>query len=243
VRLKESRGPGKRFGGGQLHVRKTIEVARWPVKRGGREERTAISTRPGEGQAVLETQDLKSGLGGEILGQWIIRALLVPEDVDDPPTLAIVEELKAVDATREGRFAGVVVGFVAAEDLSDVAEGLDTAIDGRFEKTVLEEVSAAAGDVVLDGVGMNANGAVGGFAGGGEMRAGKEERAEAIPVALAGRAGDHGVESDENMIDGVNVFGFSRRGACKRIRAGLLRRPDRTLLLRGGWARCRLRGG
>jgi hypothetical protein len=243
VRLKESRGPGKRFGRGQLHARKTIEVARWPVKRGGGEERTAVFTRPGKGQAVLETQNLKSGLGGEILGKRIIGALFVPEDADDPPTLAIIEELKAVNAAGEGGFARVVAGFVAAEGLSDVAEGFDAAMDGRFEKTVLEEVSAAAGDVVLDGVGMNANGAVGGLAGGGEMRAGKEERAEAIPVALAGRAGDHGVESDEDMIDGVDVFGFSGGSASKRIGAGLLRRADCALLLRGGWTRCRLRGG
>jgi len=243
VRPKESRSPGKRFGRGQLHARKTIEVARWPVKRGGREERTTVSTRPGKRQVVLETQNLKSRLGGEILGQRIIGALFVPEDADDPPTLAVVEELKAIDSAREGRFAGVVAGLVTAEDLRDIAKGFDAAMDGRFEKTVFEEVSAATSDVVLDGVGMDANGAVGGLARGGEMGARKEERAEAIPVALAGRAGDHGVESDEDMIDGVDVFGFSRRSAGKGIGAGLLRRSNRTLLLRGGWAGCRLRGG
>lgn len=129
----------------------------------------------GQGAAVLETQNLKSGLGGEILGKRIVGPLFVPEDADDPPALAVIEELNAVDAAREGRFAGVVARFIAAEDLRDVAEGFDAAVNGRFEKTVLEEVSAATSDVVLDSVGMNANGAVGGLAGGGEMRARKEE--------------------------------------------------------------------
>jgi len=182
----------------------------------------------------LEAQNLKSGLGGEILGERIIRALFVPEDANDPPALAVVEELKAVDAAREGRFAEGVAGFVAAEDLGDVAEGFDAAVDGRFEKTVLEEVCAATIDVVIDGVGMDADGAVCRFAGGGEMRAGEEERAEAIPVALAGRTRDYRVESDEDMIDRVNVFGFGGGSACKGIWSGLLRRPRRTLLLRGG---------
>jgi len=214
VRLKESPGPGKTFGRGQLHARKTIGVARRPVKRGGREERTAASTRPGKGQAVLEAQNLKSGFSSEILRERIIGPLFVPEDADDPPALAVVENLKAVDAAREGRFAEGVAGFVAAEDLSNVAEGFDAAVDGRFEKTVLEEVSAAAVDVIIHGVGMDADGAVGSFASGSEVRAGEEERAETIPVALAGRAGDHRVESNKDMIDGVDIFGFRRGSAC-----------------------------
>lgn len=189
----------------------------------------------------LEAQNLKSGLGGEFVGERIIRALFVPEDADDPPALAVVEKLKAVDAAREGRFAEGVAGFVAAEDLSDVAEGFDAAVDGRFEKTVLEEVSAATIDVIIHGVGMDADGAVGSFASGGEMRPGEEERAKTIPVALARGARDHRVESNKDMIDGVDIFGFSRGSACKGIGARLLRRPDRTLLLRSRWARRRLR--
>jgi hypothetical protein len=75
------------------------------------------------------------------------------------------------------------------------------------------------------------------------MRAGEEERAEAIPVTFAGRARDHCVESNEDMVDGVDVLGFSCGSACKGIWGGLLRRPRRTLRLRGGWARGRLRYG
>jgi hypothetical protein len=186
---------------------------------------------------------LKSGLSGEIFGERIIWALFVPEDADDPPALAVVEELKAVDSTRERRFAGVVAGFVAAKDLGNVAKGFDAAVDGRFEKTVLEKVGAATGDVVIHGVGMDADGAVRRFASGREMRAGEKERAEAIPVALAGRAGDHRVKGDEDVINGVNVFGFGGGSACEGIWARLLRGPNCGLRLRGGWARRRLSGG
>lgn len=127
-------------------------------------------------------------LGCEIFGERIVGALFVPQDADDPPALAVVEELKAVDAACEGGFASVVAGFVAAEDLSDIAKSLDAAADGRFEETVFEEIGAAAVDVIIHGVGMDADGAVGRFASRGEVRTGEEERAEAGPVSLARRA-------------------------------------------------------
>ena len=179
----------------------------------------------------------KLEFSGKFLGQRIIRPLFVPEDADDPPTLAIIEKLQAIDPARKGLFAGVMAGFITAENLSDIAEGFDAAVDGRFEKTVLEEVSAATVDVIIDGVGMDANGAIGSFAGGSEMGDRNEQRAEAIPVAFARRARDHSVESDEDMIDRVDVFGFSGGNSCKGIGCGLLRRADYGLLLRCGWGR------
>lgn len=195
------------------------------------------------GGRSLQARELKSGLSSKILGKRIVGALFVPEDADDPPAFAVVEELKAVDSAREGRIASVVAGLVAAEDLRHVAEDFDAAVDGRFEKTVLEEVSAAAVDVIIHGVGMDADGAVGCFARGGKMRDGEEKRTEAIPVALAGRAGDHGIKSNEDVLNGVNVFGLRGGNASKGIGARLLRRPGRALLLGGRGARRRLRGG
>ena len=77
------------------------------------------------------------GFGGKFLGERVVGALLVPEDADDPPAFAIISQLDTVNAAGEGRFTGGVAGFVAAEDLGDVAKRLDAADDGTFEKAML----------------------------------------------------------------------------------------------------------
>jgi len=173
-----------------------------------------------------------SGFGGEIFGEGVVGALGVPEDADDPPAFAVVEELDAVDAAREGCFAGGVAGFVAAEDLRDVAVGFDAVDDRAFEETILEEIATRALGVVVDGVGADADGAVGRDAGGSEVRGGNEQGTETIPVAFAGRAGDDVVEGGHEAVDGFDVFGFGGGGAGEGIRGGLLRRRRRGL--RGG---------
>ena len=70
--------------------------------------------------------------------------------LEDPPALAVVEELNAVDAAGEGLFVRSVAGFVAAEDLGDVPEFLDAIDDGGFVEAVGGEEFSGALDVVVD---------------------------------------------------------------------------------------------
>jgi len=180
------------------------------------------------------------GRGSEFLGERIVRALFIPKDIDDPPALAIKSHLKTVDAAGERRFARGVAGFVAAEDLRDVAEGLHAADDGLFEETVFQKIGAAEADVVFDGVWADANCAIGSFFGGGEARVGHEERAEAVPIAFAGGAGDDVVESGEEAFDGFDVVRFCGRDVGKRIGGGL---RGSGVLLSGGFFGGGLGGG
>ncbi len=101
--------------------------------------------------------------------------------------------MDAVDAADEGLFGGGVARFVAAEDLGDVAEAFDAIDDGGLKEAVGGEIFAGALDVVVDG--EKTDGAGGGIlSGAGEASFGDEERAEAIPVAVARRAGDDVVD-------------------------------------------------
>src|ERR1700690_4407412 len=97
------------------------------------------------------------GLGGEFLGQRIVGALLVPKDAGDPPALAVEGEFDTVDPTGEGRFGWGVAGFVAAKNMSNVAEGVDTANEWAFEKTVLRKIGASSADILFSGVGTDAD--------------------------------------------------------------------------------------
>ena len=50
----------------------------------------------------------------------------VPEDIHDPVARAIIQQLKAVDASGEGfGIVGVVSRFVGAPDLNNIAELLN----------------------------------------------------------------------------------------------------------------------
>src|ERR1700723_1058979 len=76
----------------------------------------------------------------------------VPEDVDDPVAITVLEELEAVDAAGERRgVVGVVAGLVSALDLEDVAELLHLVVDGVLEEAGGGNSGAAAGDVAIDG--------------------------------------------------------------------------------------------
>lgn len=172
--------------------------------------------------------------GGEFLGQWVVGALFIPENTDDPPALAVVEKLKAVDPAREGRFASSVTRFVAAEDLSDVTESLDAVHDRVFKETVLEEVAAGARSVFIGAHRTKMDGSVGAFCGGGEARGGKEEGAEAAPIALAGRAGDDVIDRGHDAVDGLHVVRLRGGDTGKWVGGGLLG---------GGLARGGLGGG
>jgi len=167
----------------------------------------------------------------KFLGERVVGALFVPEDGDDPPALAIVGQLDAVNAAGEGRFTCGAAGFVAGEDLGDVAKRLDAAHDRAFEKTVLCEIAAGASYVTFHGARTNTNVAIAIFSGRGERGTGQEQGTKTIPIALAGRAGDDVVESGEDTIDGFDVVRFGDRnlgcGVLGRFGLSLLRRRCR----------------
>jgi len=131
--------------------------------------------------------------GGHFGRQWIGGGFFVPQDAQDPPAGAVVEELDAIDAAGEGLFVRSVAGFVAAEDLRDVTEFLDPVDDGGFEKAMCIEVRSRVLDIVVDGEEARGGGCRV-FCGAGEAGSGGEEGAEAVPVALARRARDDVVD-------------------------------------------------
>jgi len=151
--------------------------------------------------------DWCGGAGGHVCRKRIVGGFLVPKDREHPPTLAVVEHLHAVDAANERLFLFGFAGFVAGEDLGDIAEALDFVDDGGFEERVRVEIVAAALDEIFNGHEAD-GGAVGIFHGAGEAGFGDEERAEAVPVARSWRAGDYVVDGGHQVIDGVDVGGF-----------------------------------
>src|SRR5713101_4957667 len=155
---------------------------------------------------VMRRVRVNSWLGSEFLGERIIGALFIPKNAYDPPALAIVGQLKTVDATGERRFSRGVPGFVAAKDMGDVTKGLDAADYRTLEKTVLGKVTAGAGDILLDGARANVNIAFAVPSGRGEGGAGQEQRTKTIPVAVAGRTGDHTIDGSQDTIGGFDVL-------------------------------------
>src|SRR2546423_6245466 len=80
-----------------------------------------------------------------------LRRLGLPEDADDPPALAVVHQLDAVDAAREGlRVVGLVATFVCAPGVDDVAVGFDAARD-------LLLVEALSGEKLARALGVAVN--------------------------------------------------------------------------------------
>jgi hypothetical protein len=168
------------------------------------------------------------GFGGEFLGKRIVGALLVPQDADNPPTAAVVEQLNAIDAASERRFSGSATGLVAAEDLCDVSESFDAIHDGALKKGVLQEIIAGSFGVVLDAHRADPRGAIGVLGSGGEARLRQKQGAKAVPVAWSGRTGDHAVEGRQDAVDGIHVIGARLRKLCGECdgswRGRLLRR-------------------
>ncbi len=73
----------------------------------------------------------------------ILRILSLPEDRHNPPTLAVIHQLNAVDAALK-RFRVVLrmPRFVSAEDVRDIAEALDLPRSLALEKSFLLKQSA-----------------------------------------------------------------------------------------------------
>src|SRR5437879_9741268 len=82
-------------------------------------------------------------LDGKFLWKRIASTLLVPQNAHDPPAVAVIEQLNAVDAAGEGRLSGSVPGFMAAKNLRDVSKGLNGTHDGALEEGVLVEVNTS----------------------------------------------------------------------------------------------------
>src|SRR5205085_12569535 len=79
------------------------------------------------------------------------RRLGLPEDADDPPTLAVVHQLDAVDAARERPgVCGLVAAFVRAPRVDDVAVGFGAARDLFLVEALRREKLARALDVAVN---------------------------------------------------------------------------------------------
>jgi hypothetical protein len=81
----------------------------------------------------------------------MFRRFSVPENIHNPITLAIIQQLKAVNTPGERfRIIGVVAGFVGAPDLNNVAELFGLVVNGVLKETARSHSSAAARNVVID---------------------------------------------------------------------------------------------
>ena len=81
----------------------------------------------------------------------MLRALVLPVNGHDPPAIAVVEQLDAVDSAHE-RF-GIVVfvtRLVRAPDMCDVTELLAATRNFLFEESILFDVIAYARDEAVD---------------------------------------------------------------------------------------------
>src|SRR5688572_10729140 len=73
----------------------------------------------------------------------VVRSLAIPVHRHDPPTLAVVQQLNAVDPARERlRVLGGTLRVVRAERVSHVAERVRLSADLALEEPVALEVRA-----------------------------------------------------------------------------------------------------
>src|SRR5581483_3853545 len=81
---------------------------------------------------------------------WIFVAFLLPIDIYDPPAMAVVKQLDAVDSAHE-RFEILLVmtRFVRTPYVSDVSELFGVPGDFLFEKSVLGKVWFHTGDETI----------------------------------------------------------------------------------------------
>ena len=85
-----------------------------------------------------------------------VRRFTLPEDADDPPSIAVEEKLKTINPARKGLGVyWVVARFVGAEDLHDVAVAVGVARYFFFEESIFLEVSIAKGDELLEREGVS----------------------------------------------------------------------------------------
>jgi len=77
----------------------------------------------------------------------MLGAFLLPVDAHDPPAIAVVKQLYAIDSAHERlRIISVVARFVRAPNMSNVSELFGAPDDFFFEESVLGHILFHAGD-------------------------------------------------------------------------------------------------
>src|SRR4029453_13644155 len=81
---------------------------------------------------------------------WMLRAFLLPIDVYDPPAIAIVKQLYAVDSANE-RFGivRVMTRFIHAPDVSDMSELFGAPGNFLLVKSIFGKIRFHAGDETI----------------------------------------------------------------------------------------------
>jgi hypothetical protein len=162
------------------------------------------------------------------------RALVLPVNGQDPPALAIIEELKTVNAAHERcRIARIVTRFVSAPNVSDSAKLFGAPRNFCFVKPSLQKWLRSR-DVTFDVQQLRLKMDIvpsGHARGRNQTGAGIKQRPFAVPVALlSSRPGDHVVRGGDNRIDRFNVacycFAFHIKDARTETRMSYLRHDE-----------------
>ena len=147
------------------------------------------------------------------LRNLMFRALVLPVNGQDPPALAVIKKLKAVDATHERRgIAWIMTRLVRAPNVSDPAKLFGAPGDFCFVKTFLKKRFRPR-DVLFDIQHLrlkidvvSSRDARGGH----NTCAGIKQRSLTIPVALlSSRPGDHVIRRSDDCVDRLHVARIS----------------------------------
>src|SRR5215472_6052931 len=145
-----------------------------------------------------------------------------PVNTENPPPAAVVQKLKAIDASSKGLFALGVTRLVRAPDVGHVVPDFDAVGNGSLKEALGRESAFAAGDVVLRAEDSCRHDALVVAITGNQAGARIEQRAETVPIAGgAGGAGDHVIDRGKDVIDRVHIAGAGwRRHRRRRRRTG-----------------------
>jgi len=139
----------------------------------------------------------------------VLRALVLPVNGQDPPPLAVIEKLKAVNAAHERRgIAWIMTRFVRAPNMSDPAKLFGAPRNFCLVKALLKKWFYSR-DILFDiqhlrlkiDVVSSRDARSGHY-----TRAGIKQRPLATPAAfLSSRSGDHVIRSGDNCVDRLHV--------------------------------------
>src|ERR1035441_6691888 len=71
--------------------------------------------------------------------QRIVGAFVVPDVGSDPPALAVIKQLYAVNAAGDDRAPGFLTAFIGAKDVRDVSELLGDAVNLALVEAVFHQ--------------------------------------------------------------------------------------------------------
>jgi hypothetical protein len=147
------------------------------------------------------------------LWDFVLSALVLPVNGEDPPALAVIKKLKAVDAAHKRLgIVCIVTRFVSAPNVGDSAKLFGAPRDFCFVKPFLKK-RLHPRDVSFDIQQLRLKIDVvssGDTRSGHYARAGIKQRALAIPVALlSSRSGDHVIRSRDDCVDRLHVARIS----------------------------------